>query len=401
VWWCALIVVASVLGFSAFQYAMPTRITSLWVLNAAGAAHFRDVFHVPVRPVEVPAFRLGFLIALALMAAAYLALLARQVVGAVLAPPALSSDVYAYVGYARLADVYHLNPYLATQKTLIALHDVTASFLHWPIASPYGPLWTLLCMGVEWPLRFAPLALSIIALKVVGALGVLFLAEGGRRLAEHLAPGAGPRTFLSLAFNPLLLVEGVSSAHNDVVMMAGVMWALVFAARGRFVASFALLGIFAAIKFLPLLLAPWVLLVAARRQPFATQLRLAAVGAVLAVSPSLLSYAAFWRGANTFAGLHGRLSVAHNDVHPMLAALVLLSAYAALTIWIARGDHARVVRAWIVQSLLVLLFATGIWFPWYLIWPLPAALVLRHGRDRAFTYVLFFAALLLTLPYVL
>jgi hypothetical protein len=322
----------------------------------------------------------------------------------VLAPPSLSPDVYAYVGYARLAVVHHLNPYVATQKTLVALHDVTAPFLRWPIASPYGPLWTLLCMAVEWPLRFAPPALAVIALKLIGALAVLFLAEGGQRLAEHLAPGTGPRVFLALALNPLLLVEGVGNAHNDIVMMAGVMWALVFAARGSFLWSFALVGVFAAVKFLPVLLAPWLLLVAARRQPLATQLRLAVMGAALAVSPSLLGYAAFWHGAGTFTGLRSRWSTfdgGKTASHPAITALVLVAAYVVLSIWIARGDFGRVVRAWIVESLLVFLFATGIWFPWYLTWSWTAALVLPRDKYVVFSAVLFFVVFLLMSPYVL
>jgi hypothetical protein len=422
-WWPALAVAAAVLAFSGFQYLMPAQISSRWALNPGGVAQFRDLFHVTMRPLDAPAFKAGFLICLAAMAAAYLALLVKAPTGvggtiarrsrlvgavvlmlAVLAPPSLSPDVYAYVGYARLAVVHHLNPYLATQKTLIALHDVTAPFLRWPIASPYGPLWTLLCMAVEWPLRFAPTALAVIALKLIGALAVLFLAEGGRRLAQHLAPGTGPRAYLALAFNPLLLVEGVGNAHNDIVMMAGVVWALVFAARGSFLWSFAFVGVFAAVKFLPVLLAPWLLLVAARRQPLATQLRLAVMGAALAVSPSILGYTAFWHGAGTFTGLRSRWSIfdgGNSASHPAITALVPLAGYGVLSIWIARGDLGRVVRAWIVESLLVFLFVTGIWFPWYLTWPWTAALVLPRDKNVVFSAVLFFVVFLLMSPYVL
>jgi hypothetical protein len=423
VWASGVAVAISTLAFLAFHYWMPAALTSGWGVNPEGAAHFRAVFHLPIRPLDAPSFRRGFLVLLALMAGAYLSLLANCMAGAavplarivwlarivmvgiaIFAPPALSPDVYAYVGYARLALVHGLNPYVATQRALIQLHDVTAPFLHWPIASPYGPLWTLACIVIELPLRAAPLVVAIVAMKLVGAAAVLAIAAGGRRLADHVAPGSGPRTFAALALNPLLLVEGVGSAHNDVVMMAAVIWLLVLASRGRLLWALLLAGLATAVKFLPLLLVPWLLLVVGRDEPLVRRVRLVAAALGLVLAPTVLSYAAFWHGGDLFAGLRGRWALGHarsGEGGPLRAAFVLVTVYALLSIWVSRGDLTRVLRAWIVQSLFVVFVATGVWFPWYFAWPWTASLVLLRGRDLVFAVVLFIVAFLLMVPYVL
>jgi hypothetical protein len=423
VWASSVAVAISVLVFLGFHYCMPAELTSGWGVNPEGAAHFRRVFHMPIHAVDAAIFRRGFLGLLSIVAVAYLCLLANCMAGAavplrriawlagglvittgVLAPPALSPDVYAYVGYARLALVHGLNPYVATQRALLELHDVTAPFLRWPIASPYGPLWTLMCIAIEGALRFAPLVVAIVAMKLLGGAAVLAIAAGGRRLADHVAPGSGQRTFAALALNPLLLVEGVGNAHNDVVMMAGVVWLLVFAARGRVLAALLLAGLATAVKFLPLLLVPWLLLVVGRGEAPPRRVRLVLVAVALALAPTALSYAAFWQGGDLFAGLRGRWAYGHlrsGDGHPQRAAVVLATVYALLALWVSRGDLSRVLRAWIVQSLCVLFVATGVWFPWYVAWPWTASLVLLRGRDLAFATVLFAAAFMLMVPYVL
>src|SRR5207247_1041479 len=67
------------------------------------------------------------------------------VASALFCPPSLSHDCYFYVGYARMALVYGLNPYAHTQDQLIARHD---PFAPWLGPSGYGPIWTLLSMGL-------------------------------------------------------------------------------------------------------------------------------------------------------------------------------------------------------------------------------------------------------------
>ncbi len=58
-----------------------------------------------------------------------------------LSPPILSSDLFSYMGYARLGGVHGLNPY--THVIARELHDPVYTFTTWRhLHSPYGPLFT-------------------------------------------------------------------------------------------------------------------------------------------------------------------------------------------------------------------------------------------------------------------
>jgi hypothetical protein len=380
------------------------------------------VLHVPWRAVDADTFRIGFRVGVAAACFAYLGLFASglarapsrrhvawiagaaALVIAVAGPPALSEDVYAYVGYARLALVHHLNPYEATQRTLVGLGDPTGPFLRWPIHSPYGPLWTLICMAAVVVFPRAWIWGPLVLLKLVGAAGVLMTAEGGRRLAERLSPGRGALVFAALALNPVFLIEGVANGHNDVVMMAFVMWALVAADERRFGRSFFLVGVAAAVKFVPLLLAPWLLVVALRGAPPARRALVASHALLLTLAAPVLAFAAFWRGPQTLAGLRTRSAMGQEmsggDLRGELA--LLAAAYLAISWWVARGEGTtRVLAGWVLTSLGVVLLVSGVPFTWYLVWPWAAALVLVEGRGVALAAVLFGFAVAKTLQYTL
>ncbi len=388
----------TILAWTAWLYLVPATYACMWGVNPQGAAHFAAVFSVlGIKPAAITAdaFRLGFRILLGAAFLSYGGMLANglagrppskrfvawvaAVVAAVLAvagPPALSSDIYAYVGYARLQLFHHANPYETTQLALGALHDPTAPFLRWPISSPYGPLWTLISMGAVAVFPRTVIWGPVVLLKLINAAAVLWMAEVGRRLSEKVAPGRGPTVFAALALNPLFLMEGVVNGHNDVVMAALVLWALLAAAERRFTLSFLLLGLSVAVKFFPLLLAPWLLVGALRAAP-TRRLAVAARSTLLAVAPVLLCFAVFWRGPRTLAGLATRpalgYGMAGGHVARDLGALALI--YLAVSWWAVRGDDKRLVTGWALASLAVGAFASGISFPWYVTWPLGAALV--------------------------
>jgi hypothetical protein len=416
----AVAVVLSLVGWALWLYLMPAGYMCSWGLNPDRAEHFREVLRLPSWSVTVPAFRRGLGACLAATWLAYVVLLSTALAGgslprrwvtrlaaatalflAVVGPPALSADVYAYVGYARLALVHGISPYVGTQQTLIGLGDLTARFLYWPIPSPYGPLWTLLSLGVVALLPKSLLWVPVVLFKLLGAASVLFLAEGARRLAARLPSARADVVFAAIALNPLFLFEGVVSGHNDMFMMALVVWSLVVSdERPR--ASFLLLGLAASIKFIPLLLAPWLLTSLLRRSPPRRWPALTVEAVSLTLAPLVLAFAPFWRGVETLAGLRARsnqgLHPAGNDMATQ--ATIVLGLYAALCVFVARGQHKWVLRAWVIASLSVIVFTTGMWFPWYFSWPLAVSLILIDGLDLCFAGIVFGGMLLSLWSYV-
>src|SRR3954465_7636308 len=66
-----------------------------------------------------------------------------------IAPPLLSSDIFNYVGYARLQGGHHLNAYV--KPLAAAPTDPSYIYVGWPLhTTAYGPLFTLASLPLGW-----------------------------------------------------------------------------------------------------------------------------------------------------------------------------------------------------------------------------------------------------------
>jgi len=282
-------VIAGLVVFAAFVgwlQRMPAGFDSIRGLNPLAAAEWRArfdagdagmtdaVYRAGVQVLQVASWVLyGLLLALVYRGARFSAAwtwrlaLPVVVVMAMTIPTALSADAFAYVGYARLKVVHGLNPHLHTQVDLVKLGDPTKPYLHWPIASPYGPLWTMVCMALVAAGRlFSADGIwgVVLALKLIGGAGVLGMAAMLRTLVRRGDDaGRADAAFVLMLVNPVSLCEGPGNGHNDVVMMALalaglVAWLTPPSGRPRPAVAAAWLGVAAAVKLIPLLLLPWV-----------------------------------------------------------------------------------------------------------------------------------------------
>jgi hypothetical protein len=414
--------VLALLGLAGWQYLMPASFKSVWGLNHEGVAHFRGVYGVTTAPVTDDVFRRVFRALLWAAWAAYLTLVlawaARgrisrrtlQLATALLAlgvavvwPLSLSVDTYRYVGYGRLAALYHVSPYGAGRQLLTALHDPTAPFMAADLPSPYGPLWTWLSTALVWPLTRAGLYAQVLAFKVLAAGALILTARAGASLAERMAPGRGDLALAAIGCNPLFLIEGPGNGHNDIVMMALVVTALAAQAGGRARVAAVLAGGAAAVKFVPLLLFPW-LVVRAVRAEWPSVRRALAAGAVvaaLATAPLVVSYLPLWRGAATLAGRGEHMTRAQaGRAGPSLDTFVGLAVYAVSVVYLAlRPGIGRLVSAWVIAALVMLLTASGIWFPWYFAWPWTVLLTRWDRRHIGLSLALLPFAIFLTTLY--
>src|SRR6266496_2773966 len=163
----AAIVAAAVLGLAIWQHFIPTQFVSVLGVNPAATAEVQAALHLHVPRLSSAVFASGLRILLVVAFAAYGLLLwctflrppapdARRLarialafpfVVALVMPADLSTDVYTYIGYARMAVVHGLNPHVDPASELVRLGDPTAPFIHWKTASPYGPLSTLMTMA--------------------------------------------------------------------------------------------------------------------------------------------------------------------------------------------------------------------------------------------------------------
>jgi alpha-1,6-mannosyltransferase len=130
-----------------------------------------------------------------------------------LSPPLLLTDVFNYLNYARMGALHHLNPYVHVPASNGA--DPAYHFTTWHhLRSPYGPAFTLgtyalTLLGLSaayWVLKAAVMSASL------GCLALVW------KCAQTL--GRSPRAaVLFVGLNPLFLVYGLGGQHNDVFMM--------------------------------------------------------------------------------------------------------------------------------------------------------------------------------------
>ncbi len=123
------------------------------------------------------------------------------------------TDLFNYLGYARLGAVHHLNPY--THGIGAEVHDPVFRFSTWHnLHSPYGPLFT----AFTYPIALLPIPVAYWVLKVF-AVG-LSLAFIGLVYKCAVLLGRDPRfAVLFVAANPIYLMYAVGGFHNDFFML--------------------------------------------------------------------------------------------------------------------------------------------------------------------------------------
>lgn len=419
-------------GLAALQYAMPPGFHNVWGTHSIGLRHYRHMLGLEgIRPIRWPLYCRYFRILLTTAYAAYLLMLLsarrlhtfpmRKAMGAVgcltmaiaiFFPPNLSADSYAYVAYARMSAVHGMNPYVTAPDALIALRDPVAPFLRrvialdlrtpikWDIPTVYGPVWTVLSVALDAPISGLSIWVQDVAMKLVEALAVCLAAYAAWRTALRIDPRSAPAAFLGIAFNPLLLVEGPGSGHNDVLLMSLVITCAWQAAEGRLTRAALALGLSVGIKFITLAIVPWLLW--EHRGRLKKPLAACAVAAALLL-PTVVTFAPYWNGMGTLSAIihRGEASVVPTNVantvstYTKLSTASSLQRYApAIIAFLLLSIVVMTVRtqawwlaAWTLLAIVLTLVLLPIRFPWYGAWTWTTAAARwnrQHGHLSAF-----------------
>jgi hypothetical protein len=368
---------------------------------------------VTIRPIDNPhTVGLLFSITLGLMILAYgvvvtaartfsmraiaLAVVALHVI-LLLSPPLQLTDLFNYLGYARVGALHHLNPYTHVIKQ--ELFDPVYRFTSWhSLRSPYGQLFTAL----TYPLAFVSLPIAYWVIKsVTVALSLAFVA-----LVWHCARrlGRDPRFVVAfVAFNPVFLIYEVAGFHNDFFMLVPSMGAvaLVLARRDRTAGAALMVAI--AVKFTAVLLLPFLLL-AVRDRP--RQIRVI-VGAVAAAIPlAVLSVALF---GFSLPNLQQQSVLLTDFSIPNVVGLILhvgggtplLLKVFTVAVVLVVAFHFFTKRDWLNGagwSTLALIASLAWLVPWYVVWLLPLAALGTSVRLRQLSVALTVFVILAFVP---
>ncbi len=312
-------------------------------------------------------------------------------------PVLLSTDVFSYIAYARMGVVHGINPYTHGPLSIVGdpiFHDVGPDWVRTETA--YGPVYTLL----SYPLGLLGIAGALWAMKLwasMASIATLVLVWRCARLR-----GLEPMfALLAVALNPLYYLYGLGGAHNDLIMLAAMMFAVsltLIRSPGprREGGAAAVIVAGALVKATLGVLLPFMIVSRRRLAPIA--------GTVAAlVAGGLIGYAAFGiHGIDIVAALNrdaafvstdsfateiahllGKPGVFPVDHDLLKAGLVVVFAYMLWRTW--RGYDWVAASGWTLLAISV----TSTWLlAWYILWPLPLAVISRDRRLLAATLVI-------------
>jgi hypothetical protein len=311
-----------------------------------------------------------------------------------LSPPLQLTDVFNYIGYARLGALHGLNPY--NHVLSMISHDPVYQFQTWArLTSPYGPLFTAL----TYPLGLLPMPVAYWVMKsaaVLTSLGFLALVwVCARRL------GRDPQVVLVfVALNPIYLIYAVGGFHNDFFMLIPSMAAVALlskrsqdGAARRELGAGALLMVAVAVKFTAVVVLPFLLVASPSVRG---RVRVLAGAAAAAIPLAAMSIALF---GFTLPNLADQSTLLTPYSVPNLLGYVLGLgggmpwllhlfdvAFAVSIAWLLVRRYDWVAGAgWATLALL----ASLAWLvPWYVVWVLPLAALSGNARLRRATLVM-------------
>jgi hypothetical protein len=165
--------------------------------------------------------------------------------------PAFSYDVFNYIFDARILVHYHLNPWQHTALDFPA--DTWTRFMHWTHRTyPYGPTWIFLTIPF-YLLGSGKFVLTLLSFKLLALLSYFVCVWVLWRLVDK---SYRMKAVILFAFNPLVIIEGLVSAHLDMAMAGLMMAGLYFWLNRKQAASVLLFLISAGIKYVSASLIP-------------------------------------------------------------------------------------------------------------------------------------------------
>jgi hypothetical protein len=167
---------------------------------------------------------------------------------------AFSYDIFNYIFDARIVTEYGKNPYM--HKALDFPGDPMLSFMHWTHRTyPYGPSWLISTVPFSF-LGTDFFLFTFFLFKGIASLSFLGCCYFISMILRKISPKNELLGLSLFAFNPLIMIEGLVSAHNDITMMAFALMSLFLLLSNKFFLSLLSLFFSVGIKFATIFMAP-------------------------------------------------------------------------------------------------------------------------------------------------
>ncbi len=328
-------------------------------------------------------------------------------INAVLLPlyPLDADDVYDNIIRGRMTSVYGLNPLRAVPNDIA--NDPFYRFTGWrDIPSAYGPGWELLS-GLTSKLAGDDNTANVIAYKLLSLIGYAAAALLIGLTLRIIAPERAALGVYLFAWNPLIAFTTSGTAHNDVVMAAFIAGSVYCLMRRWYVGATLAALVGTLVKFIPILLIPFIVIVALRELSMRGRLRYVLGSALLGGALIVLLYLPFGldtislptnRVGNMFTGSAGAVirqaleQYTDTDTAAKIVRYTVIGLFGLFYLWqmwivFKRRDPLAAVRASAAVILFYLLVSATWFMAWYVTWAVVLVAVLPDGRLRRLTLV--------------
>ena len=336
-------------------------------------------------------------------------------------PGVMSQDIFLSATYGRMATLYNVNPYVVsptaytTDILRILLSDKGLGVAH------YGPLWIDMTVPVVLVARES-VAHILVGFRLLGVVAYMANAVLIWIILLKLRPEMRISGMLLFAWNPLVLLVGVSEMHYEMVMITFLLLGSLLFLRRSFLLSWVCILLATLINIICLLLLPLFLKLIWKethsmrsRRRFLWWLALSCLSAVIVV----MAFAPYWRGWG-LAGFASNLQQSFlqgNAFHSLDAAILYLPlGFPVFLSWLSAPSHWTVLAGITLGSLLlfglwlantlefVLLFSSWIFlvltvlipvhWPGFMLLPLALAIVSASRRTILLAMLLTMGAVL-------
>ena len=323
------------------------------------------------------------------------------------APGVMSQDVFLYATYGRMATLYNVNPYVVSPTAYttdifhIFLSNTGLGVAH------YGPLWIDMTLPVVLVARES-VATILIGFRLLSLVAYMANAVLIWIILAKLKPEMRISGVILFAWNPLVLLLGVSETHYEMLVITFLLLGALFFQRRSFLLSWVFVLLATLFNMFCLLLLPIFLRLLWKEthtmrggRRFLWWFALTSLSAVIVV----LAFAPYWRGW----GLEGFVSnlqqtfLQGSAVNSLDAAILYLPmGFPLFLSWLSAPHHWMILAGIAVGSLLLfgllladtlelaLLFSSWIFlaltvllpvhWPWFMLLPLALAIVSTSRR---------------------
>ena len=171
--------------------------------------------------------------------------------------PNNSGDVWYYMAIGRLDSTYNVNSYQENFKDIKDNYKedaIVSSSYAYNTTFAYGAVWHFICTTLgRIPTNNTLVMLSIFKMfnLLVHILNCILIYKISKK---HKI-----RNMLIYALNPLIIFEGLINVHNDLVLLTTILGAIYFKKNNKLYLAVLSIAIGALIKYVPILLLPFIL----------------------------------------------------------------------------------------------------------------------------------------------